>query len=108
MQFNKYCIITNKAIFRPSGIIDYLNGDWDECEHYALVLHRFVPEVQTDGRTVNDPDVSRPDAVVRQQIMALRVMRNKLKNAYDGNDIYFQDSSESHSSSALTRFVFNI
>ncbi|XP_051761693.1 glypican-6b isoform X1 [Ctenopharyngodon idella] len=60
---------------------------------------RFVPEVQTDGRTVNDPDVSRPDAVVRQQIMALRVMRNKLKNAYDGNDIYFQDSNEESSGS---------
>lgn len=26
--------------------------------------------------------------------MALRVMTNKLKNAYNGNDIYFQDSSE--------------
>lgn len=96
MQFNKYCIITNKSLFHPSRIIDHVN--WDECEHDSLVLHRFIPEVQTDGRAVNDPDVSRPDAVIRQQIMALRVMSNKLKNAYDGNDIYFQDSSESRSS----------
>lgn len=39
-------------------------------------------------------DITRPDTFIRQQIMALRVMTNKLKNAYNGNDIYFQDSSE--------------
>lgn len=60
-----------------------------------MVRLRFVPELQTDGRTGSAPDESRPDAVVRQQIMALRVMSNKLKNAYDGNDLFFQDCSES-------------
>lgn len=53
-----------------------------------------------DGLTnqLNNPevnvDITRPDTLIRQQIMALRVMTNKLKNAYNGNDIYFQDSSE--------------
>lgn len=39
-------------------------------------------------------DITRPDTFIRQQIMALRVMTNKLKNAYNGNDIYFQDTSK--------------
>ncbi|KAL1267365.1 hypothetical protein QQF64_032728 [Cirrhinus molitorella] len=66
---------------------------------------RYVPEVLKDGLTnqVNNPevgvDVSRPDTLIRQQIMALRVMTNKLKNAYDGNDIYFQDSNDESSGS---------
>lgn len=63
-------------------------------------LQRYFPEVQKDGLTnqANNPevdvDITRPDTFIRQQIMALRVMTNKLKNAYNGNDIYFQDSSE--------------
>ncbi|XP_037345007.2 glypican-6-like isoform X2 [Pungitius pungitius] len=66
---------------------------------------RYFPEVQKDGLThqVNNPevgvDITRPDTQIRQQIMALRVMTNKLKNAYNGNDIYFQDSSDEGSSS---------
>ncbi|XP_022046488.1 glypican-6b isoform X1 [Acanthochromis polyacanthus] len=66
---------------------------------------RYFPEVQKDGLTnqVNNPEVSvditRPDTFIRQQIMALRVMTNKLKNAYNGNDIYFQDSSDEGSGS---------
>lgn len=61
---------------------------------------RYFPEVQKDGlaNQVNNPevgvDITRPDTFIRQQIMALRVMTNKLKNAYNGNDIYFQDSSK--------------
>lgn len=56
--------------------------------------------MQKDGLTnqLNNPevgvDITRPDTFIRQQIMALRVMTNKLKNAYNGNDIYFQDSSK--------------
>uniref|UniRef100_A0A9J8BIW9 Glypican 6b n=1 Tax=Cyprinus carpio carpio TaxID=630221 RepID=A0A9J8BIW9_CYPCA len=66
---------------------------------------RYVPEVLKDGLTnqVNNPevgvDISRPDTLIRQQIMALKVMTNKLKNAYDGNDIYFQDSNDESSAS---------
>jgi len=65
-----------------------------------VLLLRYLPEVQKDGLTnqMNNPevgvDITRPDTIIRQQIMALRVMTNKLKNAYNGNDIYFQDSSK--------------
>ncbi|XP_062237761.1 glypican-6a [Platichthys flesus] len=66
---------------------------------------RYFPEVVKEGLTnqLNNPevdvDITRPDTLIRQQIMALRVMTNKLKNAYNGNDIYFQDSSDEGSSS---------
>ncbi|XP_016097526.1 glypican-6-like [Sinocyclocheilus grahami] len=66
---------------------------------------RYVPEVLKDGLTnqAKNPevgvDISRPDTLIRQQIMALKVMTNKLKNAYDGNDIYFQDSNDESSAS---------
>lgn len=46
---------------------------------------------------VNNPevevDITKPDMVIRRQIMALRVMTNKLKNAYSGNDVDFTDIS---------------
>ncbi|XP_038157098.1 glypican-6-like isoform X1 [Cyprinodon tularosa] len=66
---------------------------------------RYFPEVQKDGLTnqLNNPevgvDITRPDTFIRQQIMALRVMTNKLRNAYHGNDIYFQDTSDEGSGS---------
>ncbi|XP_035995132.1 glypican-6 isoform X1 [Fundulus heteroclitus] len=66
---------------------------------------RYFPEVQKDGLTnqMNNPevgvDITRPDTLIRQQIMALRVMTNKLRNAYNGNDIYFQDTSDEGSGS---------
>lgn len=44
------------------------------------------PEVQVD--------TSKPDMVIRRQIVALRVMTNKLKNAYNGNDVDFIDISK--------------
>uniref|UniRef100_A0A3B5KU92 Uncharacterized protein n=1 Tax=Xiphophorus couchianus TaxID=32473 RepID=A0A3B5KU92_9TELE len=81
----------------------------------------YFPEVVKEGLTnqVNNPevilDITRPDTLIRQQIMALRVMTNKLKNAYNGNDISFQDSSDEGSSSGsgsgcsdgcTTEFVF--
>ncbi|CAH2223687.1 glypican-6-like [Pelobates cultripes] len=52
---------------------------------------------------INNPevevDITSPDTSIRQQIMALRVMTNKLKNAYFGNDVNFQDTSEETSGS---------
>uniref|UniRef100_A0A3Q4BWM4 Uncharacterized protein n=1 Tax=Mola mola TaxID=94237 RepID=A0A3Q4BWM4_MOLML len=80
------------------------NASDDECWN-GHTKGRYFPEVQKDGLTnqVNNPEVSvditRPDTLNRQQIMALRVMTNKLKNAYNGNDIYFQDSSDEGSGS---------
>uniref|UniRef100_A0AAY5ECC6 Glypican 6a n=1 Tax=Electrophorus electricus TaxID=8005 RepID=A0AAY5ECC6_ELEEL len=54
---------------------------------------RYFPEVVKDGLTsqLSNPevevDITRPDTFIRQQIMALRVMTNKLRSAYNGNDI---------------------
>ncbi|XP_015219146.1 glypican-6 isoform X1 [Lepisosteus oculatus] len=66
---------------------------------------RYFPEVLNNGLTnqMNNPevevDITRPDTFIRQQIMALRVMTNKLKNAYNGNDVNFQDASDEGSGS---------
>jgi hypothetical protein len=60
-----------------------------------------------DGLTnqINNPevdvDITRPDTFIRQQIMALRVMTNKLKNAYNGNDVNFQDTSKEPAASRI-------
>lgn len=80
------------------------NSSDDDCWN-GHTKGRYFPEVQKDGLTnqVTNPevevDITRPDTVIRQQIMALRVMTNKLKNAYNGNDIYFQDSGDEGSGS---------
>ncbi|KAK2920079.1 hypothetical protein Q8A73_002283 [Channa argus] len=95
-------------------------SDEEQCWN-SHTKGRYFPEVVKQGLTnqVNNPevdvDITRPDTLIRQQIMALRVMTNKLKNAYNGNDIYFQDSSDEGSSSGsgsgcsdgcTTEFVF--
>ncbi|KAL1021687.1 hypothetical protein UPYG_G00016570 [Umbra pygmaea] len=95
-------------------------SDEEHCWN-SHAMARYFPEVVKDGLTnqLNNPevevDITRPDTLIRQQIMTLRVMTNKLKNAYNGNDIYFQDSSDEGSGSAsgsgctdgcTTEFVF--
>ncbi|XP_038557458.1 glypican-6a isoform X1 [Micropterus salmoides] len=95
-------------------------SDEEQCWN-SHTKGRYFPEVVKEGLTnqLNNPevdvDITRPDTLIRQQIMALRVMTNKLKNAYNGNDIYFQDSSDEGSSSGsgsgcsdgcTTEFVF--
>ncbi|GCB80218.1 hypothetical protein scyTo_0018042 [Scyliorhinus torazame] len=66
---------------------------------------RYLPEIMNDGLTnqMNNPevdvDITRPDTKIRQQIMALRMMTNKLKNAFNGNDVTFQDSIDEASGS---------
>uniref|UniRef100_A0A9J8BMH9 Glypican 6a n=1 Tax=Cyprinus carpio carpio TaxID=630221 RepID=A0A9J8BMH9_CYPCA len=73
---------------------------------------RYFPEVVKDGLTnqLNNPevevDITRPDTFIRQQIMTLRVMTNKLRNAYNGKDVYFQDSSELIRSLYRSMFTF--
>ncbi|XP_007948936.1 glypican-4 [Orycteropus afer afer] len=47
------------------------------------------PEVQVD--------TSKPDMLILRQIMALRVMTSKMKNAYNGNDVDFIDISDESS-----------
>ncbi|XP_076012055.1 glypican-6-like [Genypterus blacodes] len=95
-------------------------SDEEQCWN-SHAKGRYFPEVVKEGLTNQasnpevDVDITRPDTLIRQQIMALRVMTNKLKNAYNGNDIYFQDSSDEGSGSAsgsgcsdgcTTEFVF--
>ncbi|XP_028258007.1 glypican-6-like [Parambassis ranga] len=95
-------------------------SDEEQCWN-SHTKARYFPEVVKEGLTnqLNNPevdvDITRPDTLIRQQIMALRVMTNKLKNAYNGNDIYFQDSSDEGSSSGsgsgcsdgcTTEFIF--
>ncbi|XP_046693790.1 glypican-6a isoform X2 [Silurus meridionalis] len=76
----------------------------DQCWN-SHTKGRYFPEVVKDGLTnqLSNPevaiDITRPDTFIRQQIMALRVMTNKLRSAYNGNDISFQDSSDEVSGS---------
>ena len=48
---------------------------------------------------INNPevelDITKPDMIIRQQIMQLKIMSNRLKNALEGNDVDFQDASGS-------------
>lgn len=41
-----------------------------------------------------DIDITKPHMRVRQQIMELKMMTNRVKNAINGNDVEFQDTSE--------------
>lgn len=47
---------------------------------------------------INNPevevDITKPDMTIRQQIMQLKVMTNRLRSAYHGEDADFQDISE--------------
>ncbi|CAB1317609.1 unnamed protein product [Coregonus sp. 'balchen'] len=49
-------------------------------------------------KLINNPeveiDITKPDMTIRQQIMQLKIMTNRLKNAFNGNDVDFQDTSE--------------
>ena len=62
---------------------------------------RYLPEVMGDGlaNQINNPevelDITKPDMIIRQQIMQLKIMSNRLKNALEGNDVDFQDASGS-------------
>lgn len=63
------------------------------------LARRYLPEVMGDGlaNQINNPevevDITKPDMTVRQQIMQLKVMTNRLRGAYNGNDVDFQDAS---------------
>uniref|UniRef100_A0A8C7N9R6 Glypican 6a n=1 Tax=Oncorhynchus kisutch TaxID=8019 RepID=A0A8C7N9R6_ONCKI len=84
-------------------------SDEEQCWN-SHAKARYFPEVVKDGLTnqLNNPevavDITRPDTLIRQQIMTLRVMTNKLRNAYNGNDIFFQDSSKSGSNLSVVHY----
>lgn len=61
---------------------------------------RYLPEVMGDGLAsqISNPeveiDITKPDMTIRQQIMQLKIMTHRLRNALNGQDVDFQDTSE--------------
>ncbi|XP_048845169.1 glypican-1-like [Brienomyrus brachyistius] len=78
-------------------------GD-DSCWN-GMTRARYLPEVMGDGLAsqINNPevdiDITKPDMTIRQQIMQLKITTNRLRNAFDGNDVDFQDTSDDASGS---------
>ncbi|ELW63518.1 Glypican-1 [Tupaia chinensis] len=72
----------------------------DERCWNGMAKGRYLPEVMGDGLAsqINNPevevDITKPDMTVRQQIMQLKVMTNRLRGAYGGNDVDFQDAKQ--------------
>lgn len=70
------------------------------ASHPLSLSPRYLPEVMGDGLAsqINNPeveiDITKPDMTIRQQIMQLKIMTNRLRNAFNGNDVDFQDTSE--------------
>ncbi|XP_053315363.1 glypican-1 [Spea bombifrons] len=66
---------------------------------------RYMPERMGSGlaNQINNPevdvDITKPDVNIRQHIMQLKIMTNRLRNAYNGNDVDFQDASDDASGS---------
>lgn len=73
-------------------VIEMVLENWFFCS--------YLPEVMGDGlaNQINNPeveiDITKPDSTIRQQIMLLKIMSNRLKNALNGNDVDFQDTSK--------------
>lgn len=76
----------------------------DRCWN-GISKGRYLPEVMGDGlaNQINNPevevDITKPDMTIRQQIMQLKIMTNRLRGAYGGNDVDFQDASDDGSGS---------
>nr|XP_056706148.1 glypican-1 [Euleptes europaea] len=76
----------------------------DKCWN-GMTRSRYLPDVMGDGlaNQINNPevevDITKPDMTIRQQIMQLKIMTNRLRNAYKGNDVDFQDTSDDISGS---------
>lgn len=73
---------------------------WGETAKPFAFLPSYLPQVMGDGlaNQINNPevevDITKPDMTIRQQIMQLKIMTNRLGNANIGNDVDFQDTSE--------------
>ncbi|XP_004620739.2 glypican-1 [Sorex araneus] len=71
----------------------------------GMARGRYLPEVMGDGlaNQINNPevevDITKPDMSIRQQIMQLKIMTNRLRSAYNGDDVDFQDASDDGSGS---------
>ena len=63
-------------------------------------MHRYSHDLVGDGiaEQASNPEVEvipRADFVVRQQIVQLRVITNRLNGAYNGEDVEFVDAGKS-------------
>uniref|UniRef100_A0A3P8WS49 Glypican-1 n=1 Tax=Cynoglossus semilaevis TaxID=244447 RepID=A0A3P8WS49_CYNSE len=80
------------------------NNIQDKCWN-GITKAKYLPEVMGNGLAsqINNPevelDITKPDMTIRQQIMQLKIMSNRLKNALEGNDVDFQDASDDISGS---------
>ncbi|XP_012733528.2 glypican-1 [Fundulus heteroclitus] len=76
----------------------------DNCWN-GITKARYLPGVMGDGlaNQINNPevdlDITKPIMKIRQQIMQLKIMNNRLKDALEGKDVDFQDASEDISGS---------
>lgn len=76
----------------------------DKCWN-GMTKAKYLPGVMGDGlaNQINNPevdiDITKPDMTIRQQIMQLKIMNNRLRNALNGNDVDFQDASDDVSGS---------
>ncbi|XP_027693820.1 glypican-4 [Vombatus ursinus] len=74
----------------------------DECWN-GNAKSRYLLAVTGNGlaNQGNNPevevDITKPDMVIRRQIMSLQIMTSKMKNAYNGNDVDFIDISDESS-----------
>ncbi|KAG8445440.1 hypothetical protein GDO86_010280 [Hymenochirus boettgeri] len=79
-------------------------GNEDKCWN-GITKGRYMPERMGSGlaNQINNPevdvDITKPDMTIRQQIMQLKIMTSRLRNAYNGNDVDFQDTSDDISGS---------
>ncbi|KAK2822361.1 hypothetical protein Q5P01_022426 [Channa striata] len=79
-------------------------GSEEKCWN-GMSRARYLPEVMGDGLAsqINNPeveiDITKPDITIRQQIMQLKIMTHRLKNALNGQDVDFQDTSDDVSGS---------
>ncbi|XP_017288033.1 glypican-1b [Kryptolebias marmoratus] len=79
-------------------------GAEDKCWN-GISRARYLPEVIGDGLAsqINNPevdiDITKPDMLIRRQIMQLKIMTHHLKNALNGFDVDFQDTSDDVSGS---------
>ncbi|XP_040828422.1 glypican-1 [Ochotona curzoniae] len=79
-------------------------GSDDRCWN-GMAKGRYLPEVMGDGlaNQINNPevevDITKPDMTIRQQIMQLKIMTNRLRGAFSGDDVDFQDASDDGSGS---------
>ncbi|KAF7692574.1 glypican-1b [Silurus meridionalis] len=80
------------------------SSDENKCWN-GMAIDRYLPDVMGDGlaNQINNPeveiDITKPDMIMRQQIMQLKIMTSRMKNAINGNDVDFQDASDDISGS---------